>query len=121
MRVNNNFAKIITMKRFSKAEDRIGQRLDKVQNRIQLNLYVKKMVQIVLNLNRECELNSKIFKISTTIKDQYPELSKYIKEKPMAIPGEKNTEIMLKKLQKYYDSLNSILDKYILEHSNIKK
>ena len=106
------------MKRFSKAKVGIEQRSDRVQSKIRLNLYVKKMVQIVINLNTECDLNSKIFKIITTIKDQYPELSKYIEEKPMSIPSKKNTEIMLKKLQKYYDSLNSILNKYILEHPN---
>ena len=64
----------------------------------------------------EHELNSKILKITMTIKDQYPELSKYIEEMPVTIPDEKNPEITLKNLKAYYDSLNSMLNKYILEH-----
>lgn len=64
------------------------------------------------------DLNSKILKITMTIKDQYPELSKYLEEMPVTIPGEKNPEITLKDLKTYFDSLNSMLKKYILEHSN---
>lgn len=64
----------------------------------------------------EHELNSKILKITMTIKDQYPELSKYIEEMPVTIPDKKNPEITLKNLKAYYDSLNSMLNKYILEH-----
>jgi hypothetical protein len=51
-----------------------------------------------------------------TIKDQYPELSKYLEEMQETIPGEKNPGITLKNLKTYYDSLNSMLNKYILEH-----
>ena len=79
------------------------------------------MVQIVINLNAECDLNSKIFKIISTVNIQYPELSKYIEEKPISITSEKNTKIMLGNLQKYYDYLNSILNKYILEHPSNSK
>ena len=64
----------------------------------------------------EHELNSKILKITMKIKDQYPELSKFIEEMSMTIPDEKNPEITLKNLKAYYDSLNSMLNKYILEH-----
>lgn len=64
----------------------------------------------------ENEWNEKILKITMKIKDQYPELSKYITEMPETIPDEKDPEIELKNLKQYYDSLNVMLDKYILEH-----
>ncbi len=65
----------------------------------------------------EKELNAKILKITMTIKDQHPELSKYIEEMPVTIPDEKHPEITLKSLKAYYDSLNAILNKYTIEHS----
>ena len=63
-------------------------------------------------METENELNAKILKITITIKDQHPELSKYIEEMPVTIPDEKHPDITRKNLQEYYDSLNSILNKY---------
>jgi hypothetical protein len=69
----------------------------------------------------ENDLNSKILKITMTIKDKYPELSKYLEEMQETIPGEKTPEITLNNLKTYYDSLNSMLNKYMVEHpSNVK-
>lgn len=62
------------------------------------------------------ELNAKILEITMRIKDKFPELSKYIEEMPVTIPNEKKPTISLKNLTTYYNSLNSMLDKYILEH-----
>lgn len=91
----------------------------------------KKNVKATLNdLNKnplinfdemEKDLNSKIIKITLSINDKYPELSKYMDEMPVTIPDEKNPEITIKNLQAYYDSLNSIMNKYILEHPDKKK
>ena len=67
-------------------------------------------------METEIDLNAKILKITMTIKDKHPELSKYIEEMPVTIPDETNPEITLKNLQAYYDSLNSMLSNYILEH-----
>ena len=67
-------------------------------------------------LNAEADLNSDILKITMTIRDKYPELSKYIEEMNATIPDEKDPEITLKNLKAYYDSLNTMLSKYILEH-----
>lgn len=64
----------------------------------------------------EKELNSKTLKITMTIKDQYPELSKYLEEMPDTISDEKDQEITLKNLSSYYESLNSILKKYKSDH-----
>jgi len=69
-------------------------------------------------METEKELNSKILKITMKIQDQYPELSKYIEEMPITIPIEKNPEVTLKNLKAYYDSLNSILTKYVTQSDN---
>ncbi len=58
------------------------------------------------------DLNAKILKITTTIKDQYPELSQYLEEMPVTIPSEKNPEISRSQLETYYESLVSLLKQY---------
>ncbi|OFY93352.1 MAG: hypothetical protein A3K10_07065 [Bacteroidetes bacterium RIFCSPLOWO2_12_FULL_31_6] len=68
-------------------------------------------------METEKDLNEKILKITLKIKDQYPELSKYLEEMPVTIPDKKDPEITLKKLRTYYESLYSLLNKYILEQS----
>jgi hypothetical protein len=82
---------------------------------------LKENPEIVVNKGSEKDLNSKILKITMTIKDQHPELSKYLDEMPVTIPDEKHPDITLKNLKEYYDSLNSMLNKYILEHPNKAK
>jgi hypothetical protein len=69
-------------------------------------------------MEAEKDLNAKILRITMTIRDQYPELSKYLEEMETTIPNEKNPEVSMKNLQTYYDSLNSMLNKYLLEHPN---
>ena len=69
-------------------------------------------------METKISLNAKILKITMTIKEQYPELYKYIEEMRATIPDEKNPEITIKNLQTYYDSLNSMLSNYILEHTD---
>ncbi|MDP3462789.1 MAG: hypothetical protein Q8S18_08390 [Bacteroidales bacterium] len=64
----------------------------------------------------EKDLNSKILKVTMTSKEHYPELSGFLEEMPATIPSEENVEITLKNLSAYYESLNSILNKYKLEH-----
>jgi len=62
-------------------------------------------------------LNSRILKITTIIKNQYPELLEFLNEMPETIPSEMSPEITLNNLKTYGESLNSILIKYKLEHS----
>jgi len=66
------------------------------------------------------DLNSKILKITMTIMDQYPELSKYIEEMPVTIPNEKNPDVTLSNLKTYYESLSLMLNKYKTEHPSIE-
>jgi len=77
--------------------------------------------QNILKNSIEKEFNSKILKITMTIMERYPELYKYIEEMQETIPVEKDSEIKLKDLKAYYDSLNAMLNKYVVEHPvNVK-
>lgn len=64
----------------------------------------------------EAYLNEEILAITLTIKDKYPELSKYLEEMPVTIPNIKDPEITRKNLKSYLESLKTLLNKYILEH-----
>ena len=64
-------------------------------------------------MKTEKELDDDILKITMKIKEQYPELSKYILEMPVTIPTVENPEMSLKILQDYYDSLEVLLQDYI--------
>ena len=68
-------------------------------------------------METEKELNSKILEITMTIKDKYPELYENIEEMPVTIPDIKKLEINNKNLRAYYDSLKSLLKKYIPGHT----
>lgn len=65
----------------------------------------------------ERDLNLKIMQVTTEIKENYPELMKFLEEMPVTIPDEQNMEITLKNLKSYYDSLNSLLNDYVSEQS----
>lgn len=67
-------------------------------------------------MHSEKDMNSKILEITLLIQDKYPELSKYLSEMPVTIPVDKNPKVNFEYLQKYYDSLDQLLKKYILEH-----
>ncbi len=68
-------------------------------------------------MKREEELNKKIVKMTMTIRNEFPELMKFIGEMPETIPDKKNPEINIKILQDYYDSLEDLLRKYAPNHN----
>lgn len=68
----------------------------------------------------EKDLNAKILKMTLMIREQYPELSKYLEEMPVTVPNAENPNIELENLKKYYSSLTAILERYKLEHTNRK-
>jgi hypothetical protein len=72
--------------------------------------------EIVIYPETEKDMNLKILNITMTINEQYPELSKFLEEMPVSIPDKNSSEITLINLHAYYDSLMSVLNKYILEH-----
>ena len=61
--------------------------------------------------------NLEILKITMTIQEKYPELSKYLDEMPVTIPNENDPEINNMNLKAYNDSLISLLHNYIDEHT----
>lgn len=67
-------------------------------------------------MKTENELNSDILQITMKIKEQFPELSKYVLEMPVTIPVTDNPEINRKALQDYHDSLSVLLKDYIENH-----
>jgi two-component system OmpR family response regulator len=72
--------------------------------------------QNILKNSMEKEFNSRILKVTMTILEKYPELSKYIEEMQETIPNEVGPEITLRNLKSYLDSLNSMMDRYKVEH-----
>ncbi len=71
-------------------------------------------------MKTEKELNVAILKITMKIQHEYPELSKYLGEMPVTIPDSTNSEINIKTLKEYYDSLISLLKKYAPSHAITK-
>lgn len=67
-------------------------------------------------MKTEKELNTAILDITMKIKEQFPELSKYITEMPVTIPNMENPEINRKALQDYYSSLRIVLKDYVENH-----
>ena len=67
-------------------------------------------------MKTEKEINDAILKITMKIRNDYPELSKYLSEMPVTIPDDSNPDVNIKILQDYYESLENILQKYIPNH-----
>lgn len=109
------------MENNSKSEEEINKKVAEIHTEIQPALYEYNPELADAPEETEKNLNSNILEITMKIKDKYPELSKYLDEMTVSIPDEKNPEITFKNLKTYYDSLNSMLSKYILEHPNNAK
>ena len=103
------------MENNSTIKEEFSERMDKLKQGI------KNILSEYSFKETEEDLNSKILEITMKIKDKYPELSKYIEEMQETIPFEKDPEIDIKNLEKYYESLNAMLNKYILEHPDYGK
>jgi len=67
-------------------------------------------------MKTEKELETAILDITMKIKEQFPELSKYILEMPDTIPNIENPEMNRKVLQDYYDSLEIMLKDFMENH-----
>ena len=72
-------------------------------------------------MKTESELDNDILAITMKIKEQFPELSKYVLEMPVTIPSVENPEMNLKVLQDYYDSLEILLKDYIDNHDKTQR
>ncbi len=69
-------------------------------------------------MKTETELNENILKITMTIRNEFPELMKFLNEMPETIPNEESPEINKKILQEYFNSLLDILRKYAPNHKS---
>ncbi len=63
-------------------------------------------------METEKDINAKIIAKIAQIKEQHPELTKYIDEMALSIPDESDPEVNTKNLNDYYDMLNNMLEKY---------
>ncbi len=99
------------MENLPRQKSDLEKKIDKIHDEIHKILNLK-----VEDHKEEDDLNSKILSLTMKIRDQYPELYKYIEEMQETIPDKKNPEISSRNLKVYYDSLNSMLSKYLLEH-----
>ncbi len=64
-------------------------------------------------------INSKILSTTILIQERYPELIKFLNEMPVTIPDEQNPEITIKTLKEYHDSLETLLNDYIIQHRQL--
>lgn len=68
-------------------------------------------------MKTEAELSKNIVKMTMTIRNEFPELIKFLSEMPQTIPNQENPEINRKVLQDYYDSLEDLIRKYAPNHN----
>jgi hypothetical protein len=67
-------------------------------------------------MKNEADINESILKITMLIRNEFPELMKFLNEMPVTIPSEKSPEINNKILRDYYNSLANLLQKYAPNH-----
>lgn len=70
-------------------------------------------------MKTEAQLNIDILKITMNIRENYPELLKFLTEMTVTIPDKNNPKINIKILQEYLDSLESIVTEYDAKHKKI--
>jgi len=64
-------------------------------------------------MKTEKELNAKILSLTMKIREERPELTKYLEEMPITIPSESDPEITHKLLKGYIESLKDLLNKTV--------
>ena len=66
------------------------------------------------------DLNLKITNITMLIQEKYPELINFLNEIQITIPKEQSPEINISILKVYFNSLDTLLKDYILEHPEMR-
>ena len=97
----------------------INLKITVTEKEIQPALYEQSFDKAAEFIKAEVILNAKIMKVIMTIREQYPELVKYLEELTDTIPDKKEPDITLKNLSAYYETLKSMLNEYILEQEVI--
>jgi len=67
-------------------------------------------------MKTEEQLNQEILETTTMIRNEYPELIKYLEEVPLTIPVDNSPEMNIKVLTDYAQSLKNIIIKYGIRH-----
>ena len=67
-------------------------------------------------METEKKISADILKITMTIRDDYPELSKYLNEMEVTIPSVATPKMTNKVLLEYYNSLETMLKEYVPRH-----
>jgi hypothetical protein len=67
-------------------------------------------------MKTEEQLNQEILETTTMIRNEYPELIKYLEEVPLTIPVDDSPETNIKALKDYAQSLKNIIIKYGIQH-----
>lgn len=93
-----------------------NQESEKLRAEVQPEIDTKSHKRAGIYEDTEKDLNAKILKVTLTIQEEFPEMSKFIEELPVTIPNEEHPDLELKNLIAYYHTLSSILHKYRLEH-----
>jgi len=99
--------------------DSVNQQPEKYVKRDRLVTEVYHASKITQHEKLLKDINAKILRITGKIKDHYPELAKNMDEMPVKSSTEDNQEITLEHLTNYYESLNSVLNKYRQESPKI--
>lgn len=73
------------------------------------------------NIKTEKELTDDIMTLTTTIRELFPELSKYIEEMPLTVSNAYDSDVTIKNLFEYYNSLDTLLKKYGSNHGHPAK
>ena len=68
-------------------------------------------------MKTEAELNENILKITLTIRNEFPELIKFLNEMPITIPNVNDPKINNKILTDYFNSLENLFRKYAPNHA----
>ena len=68
-------------------------------------------------MKTEKEINQAILEITMKIRNEYPELIKFLSEMPVTIPDVDQPEVTTKVLSDYYESLENLLKKYSQSHN----
>lgn len=71
-------------------------------------------------MKTKSELENDILNITMKIYEDFPELSRYIKEMPVKVTEEHNGEVSIKNLEEYYNSLEGLVRTYMKTHVGIK-
>jgi nitrate/nitrite-specific signal transduction histidine kinase len=58
------------------------------------------------------ELNAEILEMTMKIRNNYPELSKYLEEMTITLPDDKHPDTNTKELQDYLNSLTALVSEY---------